>query len=265
MPERRFIRDDLVVVRYFPLFALLSLVLSTPVLGRSELKVAAAISLMPLLEDVLPAYRSHSGLGVSVTYGASGTLSRQLFQGAPIDIFLSGAPEHIDALEKAGHTVSGTRVEIARGAMVLVTPSGKNLIKGFSDLALPAVKRVAIGNPKTVPAGAYGMEILTHLGLMPGLGPRLIHAGHARQALSYVESGDADAGIVYKSDAINSSKVQIAATADPVWSRPVRYEAVILRRTMDLNAAETLLHFLGGSVVRSAVATRGFSSPGGKP
>lgn len=253
------------MVRYFPLLALLSLVLSTPVCGHSELKVAAAISLKPLLEDVLAANRSQSGLGISVTYGASGVLSRQLSHGASIDIFLSGAPEHIDALERAGHIVTGTRVEIARGEMVLVTPRGKNLIKGFSELALPVVKRVAIGDPKTVPAGAYGMEILTHLGLMPGLGPKLIHAGHARQALSYIESGDVDAGIVYRSDAITSAKVQVAAKADPGWSRPVRYEAVILRRTKDLKSSQTLLHFLGSSVIRSALATHGFMSPGGKP
>jgi molybdate transport system substrate-binding protein len=149
--------------------------------------------------------------------------------------------------------------------MVLVTPRGKNHIKGFRELALPLVKRVAIGHPKTVPAGAYGMEILTYLGLMPGLGPRLIHAGHARQALSYVESGDVDAGIVYRSDAITSAKVQVAATADPGWYRPVRYEAVILGRTRDLKSSETLLHFLGSSVVRSALAPHGFNSPGGQP
>jgi len=240
----------------------LSLLLSAPGFAKPQLTVAAAISLKPLLDDVLTSYRSSQQVNVQVTFGASGVLSRQIAQGAPIDLFLSGAPEHIDALETLQKTVPGSRFEIARGTMVLVTPRGETLISRFEDLTKEQVKRIAIGDPKTVPAGSYAMEILTALRISPGLDPKLIRAGHARQTLTYVEHGDVDAGIVYRSDALSSPNVRIAADADPSWSRPVRYEAVILQRSKERPAAESLLHFFGGPVVKNALARHGLN--GGK-
>lgn len=237
----------------------LSLLLSASGLASPQLTVAAAISLKPLLDEVLTSYRSNHQVDIRITYGASGVLSRQIAQGAPVDLMLSGAPEHIDALQKLQKTVPGSRLEIARGTMVLVTPRGKTMISRFEDLTQKQVTRIAIGDPKTVPAGSYAMEILTSLRISPGLGAKLIRAGHARQALAYVERGDVDAGIVYRSDALSSQQVRIAAEADPSWSRPVIYEAVIIQRSRDRAAAECLLHFLGSPVVKNALPRHGMT------
>jgi molybdate transport system substrate-binding protein len=111
-------------------------------------------------------------------------------------------------------------------------------LRSVSDIDVGKIRRFSIGDPSHVPQGTYAVEVLRHLGWYERLKDRLVKAGNARQALTYVEEGLVDLGLVYRTDAESSSKVQIVAAVDQSWHRPILYEAILLQRTGDMPMVE---------------------------
>ena len=178
--------------------------------------VAAAISLKDALTEIGKAYRHDRQIDVELSFGSSGQMLAQIENGAPIDDFISAANEQVDAVVKAGLADAQTRRIIAANELVLVTPRDSSLgLKSFKDLAAPAVHKIAIGEPKTVPAGHYATELLKKLDLEAAIASRIVYAENVRQVLAYVERGEADAGIVYATDAKISGEKVLIVTAAP--------------------------------------------------
>src|SRR3984885_5729577 len=131
-----------------------------------EITFSAAISLKDALDEIAHLYSTeHPNAEVHFNLGGSGTLQRQIEQGAPVDIFISASPDEMDALGSEGLLAAGTRKDLARNSIVLITPADKSSAATFQDLAKPEVKLIALGEPQTVPAGKYAREVLTHFGL----------------------------------------------------------------------------------------------------
>lgn len=232
-----------------------------PVLPRPNvaITVSAAISLKDSLDEIAQLYRADlPGAAVHFNYGASGTLERQVEQGAPVDVFISASPNQMDELAAQGLVLVGTRRDLVRNAIVLVVPKGKLDIASFADLAKPGAKVIAIGEPRTVPAGKYAQEVLTHLGLYDQLKPKLVLAKDARQVLTYVVTGNADAGIVYLSDAKTSDQVAMVATAPEDSHSPVMYPVAVLKGSKNEAAAKALEEFLLGAKARAVFQKYGF-------
>lgn len=228
------------------------------------LTISAAISLEAPLETIGEDYqRNHPGQHVVCNLGASGTLEHQIEQGAPVDIFISAGENEMDALQKAELLVPGSRRDLLGNKLVLIVPADSRAVKGFADLENGAVKAVAVGDPRIVPAGAYAKQTLEHLGLLPAIGGKLVYAKDVRQALAYVETGNADAGLVYSTDARISSAVRVVATAPGDSHLPILYPIALLKDSKSPQPARTLLDTLESSDALRAFEKYGFMAASG--
>jgi molybdate transport system substrate-binding protein len=230
--------------------------------AAAKLTVSAAISLKDALDEISNAYAAkHPGATIAFNYGGSGALQHQIEQGAPVDIFLSAAEKNMDALESKGLLAAGTRRDLAGNTLVLVVPSDSSNVKGFSDLTQPAVKTIALGEAATVPAGMYAQQTLQHLGLLDAIKNKVVYAKDVRQVLTYVETGNANAGVVYRTDALISAKVRIVATAPDDSHEPIVYSVAVVKATHDEAAARAFVEFLSGSDARAIFEKFGFAAP----
>jgi len=226
------------------------------------LTVSAAISLKGALDELARGYeQAHPGIQITLNYGGSGTLEHQIEQGAPVDVFFSAAKKQIDTLESEGLIVAGTRRDVVANDLVLIVPVSATFVKEFRDLRRTQVKVLALGEPATVPAGMYAQQTLAYLGLSAAVEKKTIFAKDVRQVLTYVETGNADAGIVYQTDAAVSSKVRIVGTAAADSHEPIVYPAAVVKGTGDIPRARAFLDFLGGAEARSVFEKHGFKSP----
>jgi molybdate transport system substrate-binding protein len=220
---------------------------SSPAASNQDITVSAAVSLKDALDQIAQLYRAEKpGVAVHFNLGGSGTLRRQIEQGAPVDIFIAASPEEMDKLAAKGRLLSGTRRDIAANEVVLIAPAGSTNVQSFEDLAQPRVKLIAIGEPNTVPAGMYARQALTHLGMFDRLKPKFVLAKDVRQVLTYVATGNVDAGIVYATDARISTKVKVIATEPPSSHSPALYPAAVIKSSRNPAGAREFLNFLLG-------------------
>ncbi len=235
-----------------------------PQAPKADLTVSAAISLKDALDEAKQIYTAeNSNVTIAANYGASGTLQLQIEQGAPVDIFLSAAPKQMDALAAKGLLLEGTRKDLLRNEVVLIVPRDSSAgISSFQDLTRADVKQVALGEPVTVPAGQYAKEVLTSLGIYDAVNSKAILAKDVRQVLTYVETGNVDAGIVYATDAMSSAKVKVVATAPAKSHSPVIYPAAVIKESKNPAAAQAFLDFLAGPRGRAVFQKYGFTLAG---
>jgi molybdate transport system substrate-binding protein len=228
---------------------------------HTDLTVSAAISLKDALDAIKQAYASQTpAVSLSMNYGASGTLQLQIEQGAPVDVFVSAAPKQMDALESKGLLLEGTRKDLLRNEIVLIVPKDSTVaVTSFQDLLKPDVKKVALGEPVAVPAGKYAQEVLTHLGIYDQVNAKAVLAKDVRQVLTYVETGDVDAGIVYKTDALSSDKVKIIVQAPEDSHSPVIYPVAVIKTTKNPAAAKAFEDFLSDAQASAIFERYGFS------
>lgn len=226
---------------------------------KRDLTVSAAISLKDVLNAAAQLYRvERPGTEIHFNLGASGTLRRQIEQGAPVDVFISASEDQMNSLESKGLLLAGTRRDLLKNSIVLIVPKGKTGIASFEDLAKPEVKVISIGEPQTVPAGKYAQEVLTHFHLYDELKPKLVLGKDVRQVLTYVITGNVDAGIVYATDAKTTSDVSIVATAPADSHAPVIYPIAILQGAKDPDEAKRFLDFLAGATAQGVFEKYGF-------
>jgi molybdate transport system substrate-binding protein len=235
-----------------------------PVAASAEaVRVAAAISLKEAMTDVAAAYKAEGKGEVEFTFGSSGQLQAQIEYGAPVDLFISAAHKQVDELVAAKVADGSTKRVVAGNRLVLIVPAGaKSAPARFADLSDPKQRRVAVGEPKSVPAGQYAAQALKSLGLLDSLKGRLVYGANVRQVLDYVERGEVDAGIVYATDAIESGdRVRVAARAEPKAHDPIEYPAVIVSNSRRRKAAGDFLDYLQSEEAREILARKGFTAP----
>ena len=229
-----------------------------------EMTVSAAMSLKAVLEDLGRRYQERGNASRLIfNFGASGNLAAQIAAGAPVDVFLSAAPEEMDHLESAGQVRKGTRRNIASNTVVLIVPARSQAsLTSCPGLAGAEIQRIALGDPRTSPAGRYAEEVLRHAGIWEKMRDRIVYAGNVRQILDYVARGEVDAGIVYSTDALSRPKeVTVAATA-PDGSHPaVVYPAAIVSGAANEAAARHFISFLASDAARAVFRQHGFSVP----
>jgi molybdate transport system substrate-binding protein len=230
---------------------------------QQELTVSAAISLKDVLDKVAQRYRvERPDTVIHFNLGASGTLQRQIEQGAPVDVFISASEDQMNSLGLKGLLLPGTRRDLVKNAVVLIVPKGKPGISSIQDLVRPEVKVIAIGEPQTVPAGKYAQEVLTHFHLYDQLKPKFVLGKDVRQVLTYVITGNADAGIVYATDAMTTREVTVVATAPEDSHSPVIYPVAILKNSKEADEAKRFLDFLTGTKAQDVFEKYGFQLAG---
>jgi molybdate transport system substrate-binding protein len=248
-------------------FALvLSILLAVVQASRAEtITVAAAVSLKEAVTEISQAYQAESGDKVEFTFGSSGQLMAQIKSGAPIDVFISAANKQMDDLMKDGLIDNSTRRIIAGNELVLIVPSNAdNSVNDFKSLAKDSVKKIAIGEPKTVPAGQYADQVIAKLEL--NIKDKLVFGTNVRQVLDYVERGEVSAGIVYATDAKQSGdKVKVVAVAEPSTHEQIVYPSVVVKASAKQTAAKKFLDYLGTEKAIAVLKSKGFTIPADPP
>jgi molybdate transport system substrate-binding protein len=233
---------------------------TTPQAKQIELMVSAAASLTDALTELKTSYENeHPGTTLSFNFGSSGKLAQQIGQGAPSDVFLSASKKDMDGLEEKQLISKETRLDFAGNSLVLVTGSSSSVaISSFEQVNNPMLKHIAVGEPETVPAGRYAKEALGYLKMWEPLTGRLVYGSDVRQVLTFVESGNAEVGIVYASDAATSKKVKVLATAKPEWHKPIVYPGAVVADSEHPDAAKSFLTYLTSEKGKAILQKYGF-------
>jgi len=211
-------------------------------LHAATINVFAAASLTDSLKEIATAYEKQSRDKVAFNFGASSFLARQIEEGAPADIFFSADEAKMDGLDAKGLIVKETRKSRLSNSLVIVVASEKGAaITSPKDLATSKVKRLALAEPKTVPAGIYAKEYLQKQNLWKALEAKVIPTENVRGALAAVEAGNAEAGIVYKTDAAISKKVRVAYEVPAIDSPAISYPMAVVKESKQLEAARRFL------------------------
>jgi molybdate transport system substrate-binding protein len=222
--------------------AALSLAVS---LHAAEITVFAAASLAGSLKAIGSAYEKSTGDRITFSFGASSMLARQIEEGAPADIFFSADEARMNGLEKQGLIDTPTRRSRLGNALVVVVPADSPLqIRSAADLTNAAVGKIALADPKAVPAGVYAREWLTKLNLWTTVQPRVVPTQDVRAVLAAVASGNVEAGVVYKTDAGISKQVKIACEVPATEAPRISYPMALLKEAPQPEAARKFLTHL---------------------
>ena len=231
-----------------------------PTLNAPSVTVFAAASLTDSLKAVAEAYKARTGVTVTLSFGASSSLARQIEQGAGADIFLSADPEWMDYLQKKGLIAAASRKDLLGNQLVLVAGPGAKpapKIAPYFDLAgALGDRRLALADPASVPAGKYAKAALTALGVWDRVAPKLASAENVRVALEYVARSEAPYGIVYATDAKVAPNVRIVGVFPENSHAPIVYPAALTKTASPGSTA--FLLFISGKDARAIFEKAGF-------
>jgi molybdate transport system substrate-binding protein len=229
-----------------------------------EMTLSVAVSLKEVVEELGKGFAAaRPGTTLRYNFGASGDLQKQIEAGAPIDLFLSAGVKQMDELERKNLLVAGSRRAFARNVLTVIVPGDSKVdISKPADLLDRRVRRIVVGNPKTVPAGQYAQESLRTLGLWEHLLPKLVFSENVRQALEYVARGEVDAGFVYTTDlATRAAGVKEAFRPAGDTYRPVVYPVAIVAGSKQPTLAQAFIDLLVSAQGRAVLARFGFGPP----
>jgi molybdate transport system substrate-binding protein len=240
---------------------------STP---NSKLLVAAAASLQKSLQEITPLYhQAYPQQKITYNFAASGALAQQITQGAPVDVFISAATQQMQDLAAKELLLADSSTNLLTNQLVLITPKSNAIsnsissplaLQDFTDLTKPEVKRIAIGQPLTVPAGKYALEVLKSLGILPQVESKFILGNSVQSVLGAVRTGDVEAGIVYLTDAKSTDQVTIVAIALPSLHTPIRYPAAVIKSSKFPVQAKQYIEFLQTQPVKAIFQRYGFGT-----
>ena len=227
-----------------------------------QLTISAAASLKDALGEIAPLYsKVKSNITIRNNFGSSGDLQQQISNGAPVDIFISAAAKQMDELQNKNLIVADTRRDLLSNRLVLIVPMDKrDVAKDLKDLTSASIQRIAIANPRSVPAGEYAKQALIKLGLWQDLQSKFVLGNNVRQVLQFVESGNAQAGIVYATDVKTATKVKVAQVIDAKLHQPIVYAIAVLQKSNNQSSAKSYLEFLSSDPAKTIFEKYGFSN-----
>ena len=226
-----------------------------------QLTISAAISLKDALEEIKPIYQTiHQDLEIIYNFSSSGSLQQQIEQGAPVDIFISAGNKQMDALESKKLLLVGTRQKLLTNQLVLVTPKNEKLINKIQDLTQTNVEKIAMGEPHSVPAGQYTIEVLSYYQILDKIKSKIIYTKNVRQVLSYLETGNVNAGFVYLSDAKTSREIRLVEIFSKNSYSPIVYPIAVLKSSKNPKIAKEFSQFLFSRSAKKVFNKFGFGT-----
>jgi len=236
-----------------------------PAPARARVRVAAASDLDAALPALVARFTASHAIDVDVSYGSSGVLYAQLSNQAPFDVFFSADAEYPRRLEQAGAALPGGSFEYGIGRIVVWVPAASPLDvehEGLRALTAPTVQHVAIANPEHAPYGRAAIAALRSEGIEDRVRPRLVHGENVAQAMQFVQSGAADAGIVAVSLALTPIGRQGRWGDIPAAAYPrLLQSGTILKWAADPAAARALRDFVVSREGRAILQQYGFAPP----
>lgn len=232
----------------------------TPSSETVELMISAAASLTEAMAAVKAQWVTlHPEVTLTFNFASSGTLQKQIEEGAAVDLYISAATKQMNALSESGLIDEASRVDLVANSLVLIVPKGESAIASFSDLATNNVEQIALGEPGSVPVGQYAEEAFSSMGILEAVTPKAVYGKDVKTVLSWVESGDAQAGIVYRTDAIRSTMVDVVAEVPVDSHKPIVYPAAVIKNSANAASAQLYLNWLMSGDAKDAFTTCGFT------
>lgn len=225
---------------------------------EETLTVSIAASLQKPMEKIAENFEKESGIKVQYNVGGSGTLKKQIVDGADVDLFLSANTKYVSELEEEGLTSKEDTSKLLTNSLVLI--EGNNVSKKISSLDdLKEIDgKIAIGEISTVPAGQYAKQTLDKLGLYDTLKDKLVFARSVTNVKTYVENGEADFGFVYKTDAMDLKNSKIAYDIPNEYHDPIEYELCILKNSKSVENSKKFIDFLKNEESKKIFVEYGF-------
>ncbi len=241
------------------IFIILCFILNSLVFADT-LTISAAASLKEVMTDIKSEYeKTYPSDKIIFNFGGSGALQKQIENGAPVDIFISAATKQMNELVNKNLILPNSNFILLENSIVLIKPKNSKLkVSSFNDLIKPEVKKIAIGEISSVPVGQYSMEIFNNLKINEKVSNKLIYGKDVLSVLSWVESDNVDLGIVYKTDAISSTKVIIIANAPANSHKPVEYPIGIVKDSKNIGKSQQFIKFLKNNKAKSLFKKYGF-------
>jgi len=228
---------------------------------KTEVTVLAAASLTDALDEIIAEYEKDADATITASYAGSGDLVQQIEGGVPCDIFISASKSNMDQLEEGGYIDTETRADMLINTLTLISTIEKKSSVAMNTLTSDEVGTIAVGEPETVPAGKYATQALDNLGITSQLTDKIVYAKDVRAVLDYVETGNADCGFVYRTDALmmDTEKGAIIGDVDESLHDAIVYPAAILAEAPAGDVAADFFEFLKGDFAKSVFEKYGFT------
>jgi molybdate transport system substrate-binding protein len=225
-----------------------------------EILVAAAASLQNAMEEIQKMYATeHTNVTITFTFGGSGALQEQIEQGAPVDVFMSAALKQMTVLEDENLIVKETKKELLQNKVVLIVPTDSELgITSFEDITKAPM--IALGDPASVPVGQYAEEVFTSLGLLDKIKDKVTYAKDVTEVLTWVSTGNADAGVVYATDAMSQDDVTVITEAPEGSCSKVIYPVAVVEGSKVVEEATEFIKYLATPEAMDVFVKYGFTA-----
>ena len=226
------------------------------------LTISAAASLTEVMGEIKTLYKVEKpNVTLNYNFAGSGILQKQIEQGADVDLFFSAGKKQMVALKEKGLLIDDTNVNLVGNSVVLIVKSDSTLgISNFKDAEDNKIVKIALGEPKTVPVGQYSEEVFTSLNILDKVKSKAVYAKDVKEVLTWVETGNADAGVVYGTDAKTSKKVKVASIASGnLYKTPVVYPAAVIKASKNVEDTKAFLKFLSSESVKEVFKKYGFN------
>lgn len=243
------------------LVTMLAAVVISSICMAKDITVSAAASLKDVMQDIKKAYETEvKSDNLIFNFGGSGALQQQIENGAPTDVFISAAQKQMDALVSKGVIENGTKLNIVTNEVVLIIPkTSKSKISSYNGLSDVGIAKIGCGEPASVPVGQYSMEVFKNLGITDKVVGKLVYAKDVRAVLNWVETENADAGIVYRTDAITSDKIKIVCAAPKGSHSLIIYPAAVISESKVKDSASKFVKFLKSAKAKEIFVKYGFT------
>ena len=226
---------------------------------NKEIYVLAAASLTDVLTELANNYKQETSTEIIFSFASSGALQAQIEASAPADIFFSAAQKQMNALEEKGLIDSETRKDLLENKVVLISPKNSNLnIKSFIDITNANVKKLGLGEPKSVPVGQYSEEILSNLSILDIAKEKAVYGSDVR-VLDWVETAEVDCGIVYSTDAKIAKNINIIAEAPEGTHKKVIYPISIIKYSQNKEEAKKFIDYISTDKSKEIFKNYGFT------
>ena len=227
---------------------------------NKEIYVLAAASLTDVLTELANNYKQETSTEIIFSFASSGALQAQIEASAPADIFFSAAQKQMNALEEKGLIDSETRKDLLENKVVLISPKNSNLnIKSFTDITNSNVKKLGLGEPKSVPVGQYSEEILSNLSILDIAKEKAVYGSDVRNVLDWVETAEVDCGIVYATDAKIAKNINIIAEAPEGTNKKVIYPISIIKSSQNKEEAKKFIDYISTDKSKEIFQNYGFT------
>lgn len=235
-------------------------VMEGPLDEAVEINVSAAASLTDAFTEIQVEYAKNSNTILQFNFAASGTLQKQIQEGAPCDLFISASKAHMDTLEEADLVVADSRKDLLGNALTLIASTEKaDLITGTESFISAAVESISMGTPDSSPAGKYAQQTLESLGVWDQIQDKIVFAKDVRQVLEYVDTGNVDCGLVYKSDAVLLKTGKIILDFPEDSHDPIVYLAALMTEATQADASVAFYNFIQSDYAKGIFEKYGFT------